>query len=724
MTSRTGARAAAPAARRSVAREAPPAASRGRALSIRWIATALTVLLTATAVLSVAFVAERNARQALWRETETRTLLLARNLALTSTGALLSDFPELTLQPVVKEILARQSELAFATVVNHRGVIQGDADPRRLGTAFAGPPDLAPVTDAGALADGERLGADERLLVARVPVRQGGGEVIGTAYVGLRRDYIERTLAASRRQQGLVVLGLVLFGMAAAFLLMSQLLRPVGALRQGLERIGRGDLDTPIRLRDRTELGLLADAVDEMAGALKHAQVEMVERERLAYEIDLARQIQQSLLPSESYELGPFRIRGDHREAAEVGGDYFDVLRLSDGRVGIAIADVAGKGLGGCLVMSMLSALLRALRDVCTSPADMLVTLDQRLSESLRPGEFVTMFYGVLDPGSGRLTWASAGHNPLLVWRRASGRVETLPSRGIPLAAIRGGAIWRTLEDAELVLAPGDVAVQYTDGYTEAFAADGRAQFGLERIREIVTRTAAKGGDAVLRELAGALTAWKGGIPPSDDETLLVVSAEGARWSVTDDGRGEEGRSAAQVALALLERAEADGERLEIPARLDLLLPALRSWLEGLGLMRGLDSTDAELLASALYEVCANVVEHGYGGDVRRTFDLWWLDPRGIGMEIPGDEGDVRTGQRRYGCFVLRDDAAPFRPEQWHESDFADPGTRRRGRGIGLDIIHRVMREVSYQPDTPRGNLTLLVFGPRLRATSKEGAST
>lgn len=724
MTVPADARTAVPADAGTSTREARPAPSRGRVLSIRWIATAVTVLLTALAVLSVGLVSERNARRALNGEMETRTLLLARNLALTSSGALLGDFPELTLQPVVREMLARQPELAFATVIDHDGVIQGDANPRRLGNAYRDPPGLASLPGPGGPAAGERLRANHLMLVAQVPVREPGGRIIGTAYVGLRRDYIESTLAGSRRQQALIMMAFVLLGVGAAFLLMSRLLRPVGVLRQGLERIGRGDLDTPIGLRNRTELGLLADTVDEMAGALKRAQAEMVERERLAHEVDLARQIQQSLLPKEAYDLGTFRICGHHREAAEVGGDYFDMLRLANGCVGIAIADVAGKGLAGGLVMSMLSALLRALRDVCTSPAAMLATLDERLGETLQPGVFVTMSYGVLDPASGRLTWASAGHNPLLVWRRALGRVEVLSSGGIPLASVRGGAIRWTLEDAELLLAPGDVVVQYTDGYSEAFGTDGETLFGLGRMQDVVARTAANGGEAVLRGLTEALTAWKGGAPPADDETLLVVSAEGAGQADVDQGGGETRRAGAQIALTLLEQAESLGHHLELCAQLDSLLPTLRSWFASLESWRGLDGTDAELLTSALYEACTNVAEHGYAGDATKTFDLWWLRPAKTLAAAPGGEGDRVAWGLRNGCFVLRDDGQPFRPSRWRESDFSDPGTRRRGRGIGLDIIHRVMHEVSYQPATPRGNITLLVFGPHVHTSSEEGVAS
>jgi serine phosphatase RsbU (regulator of sigma subunit)/anti-sigma regulatory factor (Ser/Thr protein kinase) len=691
-------------------------------LSIRWIATAGAALLTAGAVLCVGAVSERNARQALEREMETRTLLLARNLALTSSGALLGEFPELTLQPVVREMLARQPELDFAVVVDHRDLVQGHPDARRLGTRFTPPADLHPLAAGLALAPGEALGSNRTVLVAQVHVRQPGGQAIGRAYVALKRHYIESTLAASRRQQMLVMALFVVLGLLSALALMSQLLRPVGVLRAGLERIGRGDLDTPIRLKDRTELGLLADTVNEMTRTLKQAQAEMVERERLSHEVDLARQIQQSLLPAQAAHAGRYTVSGDQRAAAEVGGDYFDILPLQDGRIAIAVADVAGKGLAGCLVMSMLSALLRAFRESHDSPAALLATLDERLSESLRPGVFVTMFYGILDPETGRLVYASAGHNPMLLYRQAERRVEVLGSKGIPLAAVRGGAIRRTLCDQETWLDPGDLALEFTDGYTEAFDRTGREEFGIERMVQIVERTAEQGAEVVLAALRCAVREWSGDAPASDDETLLVIASQSPVTDVPQAiGVEPRGDADAVKAMQALAQAEAGGLGLTIPARLESL-DSIRQWLHGQPVLGELQGNEADWLASALYEISANVVEHGFRGQPQHSLELWWLPGREQPMVSGEAPAAAAARMLRRGSFVLRDDGTPFLPGEWKASDFSDPEVRRRGRGIGLDIIHQVMREVAYHPATPRGNITILTFGPRIAAgVSREG---
>jgi serine phosphatase RsbU (regulator of sigma subunit)/anti-sigma regulatory factor (Ser/Thr protein kinase) len=692
----------------------PPAAStrpaapapRRRALSLRLIVTATAVGLTIGAMLSVGWVAERNAREVLTRELEARLMLQARSLAAGSADALLQDFPELALQPLARQLTRRHRELAFVAVIDHAGVVKGHSDARLLQGGYTPPPELHAANAAG-LDAGETLQENADLLVAGSPVRQADGRVLGRAVVGLHRAYLDRALLASRREQAVVLAAFVLLGALLAWALVSLLLRPIAPIRAGIQRIGRGDLETPIALRDATEFGLLAGTIDDMARSLRAAQLEMVERERLAHEVELARRLQLSLVPQGITAAGDLEIVGSMEPANEVGGDYYDVLHLPDGRIGVAIADVSGKGLEGCLVMTMVSVLLRALRGTHTSPAAMLAALDERLCESLRPGVFVTMLYAVVDPERGTLVWASAGHNPLLVRRHATGEVERLVSPGIPLAALHSGAIRRTLRDHTVELAPGDRLLMYTDGFTEADAPGTEEQFGLERLAERFA-AACGCGEPVLADLREALRAWTDAGPLDDDRTALVV----CRAAVTADPESASARESR--ALAALGQAYERGDTLELPAHLGALV-ALPEWLSRIPVVGAIDGPEAELLRTALHEVCANVIEHGCGGDERQSFEVWWLPAATASPETTGGARPVTTpGEHlRAGTFLIRDHGTPFDAANWHASDFRDTAVRRRGRGIGLDIIHRVMRRVEYVPGTARGNLTLLSFGPR-----------
>ena len=187
-------------------------------------------------------------------------------------------------------------------VLDHENLIQGHADVERLGLAFEEVASLRLLETASPLAAGEALRGNAELMLAEAPVLHPGGEPIGRALVGQQSSYAAELVAARRTEQ-LLVVGMVLgLSLVLLLLLMSKLLRPVGVLRSGIERIGRGDLDTPVDLTGRTEFTLLAEAVNEMAGELKAAQSEMVEKERLAHELGL---------PLEDCRVKP----GEHRRA-------------------------------------------------------------------------------------------------------------------------------------------------------------------------------------------------------------------------------------------------------------------------------------------------------------------------------------------------------------------------------------------------------------------------
>jgi serine phosphatase RsbU (regulator of sigma subunit)/anti-sigma regulatory factor (Ser/Thr protein kinase) len=680
-------------------------------LSIRWIVVATSAALIAAAVTGMGVVSERATREALNREIEARLLLQSRGLALAGADALLSDFPELTLHPLSLELKERQPDLALIVVVDGAGRIQGDPDVRRIGQEFRELRLLRDAPSRQALQPGEKMQTDGRLLVASAPVSHRDGRRMGTALVGLPLSYVEDVIQRARRGQMVVFGGVMLLGVTLAFGVMSFVLRPVRLLRAGIERIGHGDLDTPLRIRDRTEFGVLADAVNGMAAELKRAQSAMLERERLASELELARQIQASLLPNRRASAGPFLIQGSNRAAQEVGGDYYDYFELPDGRIGLAIADVSGKGLAGCMVMSMLSALLRAYRDTEPSPAEVLATLDARLSERLQRGSFVTMFYGVLDPASGELVFANAGHSPLLVLR-SDGRAEWRRTKGIPLGAVRGGAIRRTLENGTVTLGPGDLLIQFTDGVNEAFDPAGREQFGFERLESAVREAARLGVDAVLAGVHSAVEAWVGSGAVLDDETMLVV----ARGMTKTPGPAAVPPAAAPPpsdaapapevdAMAFHAEAVARGLRLELPAHVDSLV-AIREWLATHGAASRYSRSQFEVLGAALYEACANIAEHGCGNDPGARFDLWYV---ASAAPAPPSPAGPRPGS---SYFLIRDHGRPFRAEQWKATDFRDRKVWKRGRGFGLDIIHRSMSHVSYHPSTAEGNLTLLVFEP------------
>jgi serine phosphatase RsbU (regulator of sigma subunit)/anti-sigma regulatory factor (Ser/Thr protein kinase) len=446
---------------------------------------------------------------------------------------------------------------------------------------------------------------------------------------------------------------------------------------------------------------MLAETLNHMAVELREAQRLSIERERLAREMELARNLQRSLLPADRHQAGDFGLVGAQVAAAEVGGDYFDVVPLENGRIGFAIADVAGKGIGGCLIMTMLSALLRGLRDRYESPAALLVAIDRSLSASLPRGGFVTMTYGTLDPESGSVSLASAGHLPAILYRAANSSIEWYRAKSVPIGALRKGGIENMLSDETVTLGPGDLLVQITDGYHEAPAPGSGELFEFARIETIVCKHGAAGPEAVIRALDAAVREWSPG-PARDDQTILVVGREG--FPVRENGPPD-GASRLTEPLALLQRLQREGGGLSLEPRLEELA-RIRGWLRERA-SRPLDPSAERLIVSALYETCANVIEHGFAGRRGTPVDVWWLVPEGDGITSPGGGEAV---------FVIRDRGASFDLSATDRAPFDDSHIRTRRRGLGLEMIQRITSRVAYAGGTPEGNVTVLEFNPeRLR---------
>ena len=233
--------------------------------------------------------------------------------------------------------------------------------------------------------------------------------------------------------------------------------------------------------------------------------------------------IQRQLLPAELPDIPRVTLATHYETSAQAGGDYYDFFPQPDGRWGVLIADVSGHGVAAAVVMARLHAMLHAPRYVCpdpdASPPDILRRLNQRLLDSMRPGSFVTAFYGLLDPQSLTMRYSLAGHNPPRLLRKASQRIEALElTDGLPLGILKE---FDTTE-RELSFAPGDRMLLYTDGITEAFNARGE-EFGIDRLDEALERcqrTPESMIDCVKADLKGHCR----DLPPADDRTLVAIA--------------------------------------------------------------------------------------------------------------------------------------------------------------------------------------------------------
>jgi serine phosphatase RsbU (regulator of sigma subunit)/putative methionine-R-sulfoxide reductase with GAF domain len=245
---------------------------------------------------------------------------------------------------------------------------------------------------------------------------------------------------------------------------------------------------------------------------------EMVESERMAHEIQLASQSQQTFLPSELPRISRWELDARWQPARQVGGDFYDIIQLDNNRLGIAIADVADKGLAAALYMTVTRTLIRAYSHSFDSPAAVLEQVNNLLIPDTQDGMFVTAVYAILHRRSGKLIYANAGHNLPLILRSDTDKVESLPKGGIALGVIENIC----LEDHTLKIQPGDCLLLYTDGVTEAIS-ETSEYFGVERLLEFFQQQGDKSASDILNKLEAHLNVFRGTAAPYDDVTLLSV---------------------------------------------------------------------------------------------------------------------------------------------------------------------------------------------------------
>src|ERR671912_127933 len=216
----------------------------------------------------------------------------------------------------------------------------------------------------------------------------------------------------------------------------------------------------------RVSGGKIVEEWSESTGAMEamrqRLEQERIERERIEQELQVARRIQHASLPKEVPQLEGWQISPYYRPAREVGGDFYDFFELEDERLGIVVGDATGHGVPAALVMASARSMLRAVAQASDSPGDALRRVNDPLATDIPPNMFVTCFYAILDPESGRLRYANAGHDLPYVWH--GGACEELRARGMPLGLMPG----MHYEQKEIVLQKGESALLYTDGLVEA----------------------------------------------------------------------------------------------------------------------------------------------------------------------------------------------------------------------------------------------------------------
>ncbi len=274
-------------------------------------------------------------------------------------------------------------------------------------------------------------------------------------------------------------------------------------------------------------LGILKKQHFELTVDLMPRHIKRIsERERMAKELEIAKSVQNNLLPKTTPTIPYIEFGGICIPALEVGGDYYDFIQMPNGLIGIAIADVSGKGLPAAIYMTLTKGVLQASAENQPSPKSVLSKINQIMYRSIPRGTFISMIYAVVDTKSNKVRFARAGHNPLALFSSGNDSAKLYTPNGLALGLDNGDKFDATLDEMEIDLKTGDLLVFYTDGFTEAMDSQAK-EFGEESLVRLIESTRHLGVGEMIERIESGVRRFTGSAPQHDDMTMVAMKITG-----------------------------------------------------------------------------------------------------------------------------------------------------------------------------------------------------
>jgi sigma-B regulation protein RsbU (phosphoserine phosphatase) len=338
---------------------------------------------------------------------------------------------------------------------------------------------------------------------------------------------------------GALFLIIEVMALIAGFALAKSLTGSVHELFTGTERVRQGDFTHKIAVRSEDQLGELAGSFNSMTASIEDLLRQAREKKRLEEELRIAHEIQMSLLPQGPLLMEGLSVTALCVPAREVGGDYYDFLPLGDQRVGVLIADVSGKGTSAALYMAELKGLVLSLSEIHSSPRALLIAANRIIAHHLDARSFITMTYAIIDLRARTMTYARAGHTPLIYVpgnceKGAPRQAQILVPDGmvVGLKLDNGEMFERHLVEETIALQPGDLYLLFTDGISEAMNAHDDL-FGETRLGQLVETHAHLSSEELRERLLREIAAFVGDAPQHDDITMILLKVDEVSVGVT-----------------------------------------------------------------------------------------------------------------------------------------------------------------------------------------------
>ncbi|HET9869203.1 MAG TPA: SpoIIE family protein phosphatase [bacterium] len=350
------------------------------------------------------------------------------------------------------------------------------------------------------------------------------GQAVGEVHLGVDRAAVDRVLGHMRADlvEMILLFSVVIIG--GLYLLSLIVIRPFRKILVGVNAVSSGDFNAKIELDTKDEFGQLATIFNDMTIKLQESQKGLVEQERLQKEMQVAQEIQHTLLPASFPQIEGYEIGATYRAAKEVGGDYYDFFWVDPTTLGIVVADVSGKGVPGSMVMTMIRTAMRMEARGNKSASSVLAQVNGHVTGDMKKGMFVTMFYIILDSRNRSINFASAGHNPMILYRSSTREVFFLKPKGFPVGIDlpEEDMFSRNMALQKIKLEKDDVLLIYTDGITEAMNIK-KEQFGEKRLIQVIKDNYQLTPAELVQKLNEAIAQFTSGAEQNDDITVVAI---------------------------------------------------------------------------------------------------------------------------------------------------------------------------------------------------------
>ena len=349
---------------------------------------------------------------------------LARSIEFRSENALVLDDlydPEYRkLNEFIHDGMEAHKVVVSMRVVNTNGVIVSSSVADEFGQFYEIPLQARDLSSDGKWITLDR--GDKNIEEFHLPVVLSEKDtdkkvIMGHLVMGVSGEKIEMGIEDRRLKTFAILFGIFMSGIGLIYLLISIFIKPIQTLTDGVIAIGEGSLEDELDIKGPKEIGAIAKAFNEITAKFRVAQESVVEQERMQKEMQVAQEIQHSLLPKNVPEIGGYDIASYYKAAKEVGGDYYDFVKVDEDTLGVVVADVSGKGVPGSLVMTMIRTALRMEARGNRLAADVMAKMNEFVTSDMKKGMFVTIFYVILDSRNRVISYASAGHNPMILYR-------------------------------------------------------------------------------------------------------------------------------------------------------------------------------------------------------------------------------------------------------------------------------------------------------------------